>query len=231
MTPSKNPLIAIVDAFRSPIDCFAAAHERPKWAWLAYLLIMFSPMMLWGAYFNNVDLSWLQQMLTQHLNLTDVAPDVRDAWLTKEVLLAGEVFNDIAGRTAALFILALWLNLATKSSQYPIGFAKWLAASCFIMLPSVIGDLASYINVMFNPAQILPNAADLNSLNGLLKLSPNHPWAMFSSTVPLLTPWYIALTYAAVSAWTDFDRARAIVTAALHWALVLIVWPLMIAAA
>ncbi|MGR5080621.1 YIP1 family protein [Photobacterium swingsii] len=229
MSPSKNPLVAIVDIFRSPIDCFAAVHERPKWSWLAYLLIMFGSVIMWGAYFNNVDLPWLQQALTAQLSNVD--HEVQQAWLTKEVLLAGEVFSDIVGRTAVLFILALWLNLATKGSQYTISFGKWLAASCFIMMPSVIGDLASYINIMFNPANILPNAADLNSFNGLLKLPLNNPWSPFMTTMPLLAPWYIALTYAAVGAWTDFDRAKAIIVAALPWLLVIVVWPLMIALA
>ena len=49
-----------------------------------------------------------------------------------------------------------------------------------------------------------------------------------ATTMPLLAPWYIALTYAAVSAWTDLDRAKAIIVAVLPWLLTLIVWPLLI---
>ncbi|MGF1760600.1 YIP1 family protein [Photobacterium sagamiensis] len=226
MTPSKNPLIALWDLFRSPIDCFAAVHERPKWAILPYLVILLGSFILWGTYFDHVNMAWLQQELT--VQLSNVEQDVQEAWLTKEVLLAGEVFSDILGRTACIFVLALWLNLATKGNSYQHGFGKWLAASCFIMLPAIIGDIASYTNIMFNPSDILPNAADLNSLNGLLKLPLNHPWSPFATTVPLLAPWYIALTYAAVGAWTDFDRAKAIIVAILPWILTLIVWPVMI---
>ena len=49
MTPSKNPFVAVLDTFRSPIDCFAAVHERPKWAFLPYLLIIVGPFFFWGA--------------------------------------------------------------------------------------------------------------------------------------------------------------------------------------
>lgn len=112
MTPSKNPLVALVDIFRSPIDCFAAIHEQPKWSLLAYILIIFGSVAMWGAYFNNVDLPWLQQTLTAQLS--NVEHDVQQAWLTKEVLLAGEVFSDLVGRTAVLFILALCLTLRRK---------------------------------------------------------------------------------------------------------------------
>ncbi|MCW8331758.1 YIP1 family protein [Photobacterium sp. SDRW27] len=229
MTPSKNPFVAVLDAFRSPIDCFAAVHERPKWAILPYLIAILGPFFLWGAYFNNVDMAWLQQELM--VQFTNVDQQVQESWLTKEVLLAGEVFSDITGRTVCIFVLALWLNLATKSNQYKHSFGKWLAASCFIMLPTMIGDFASYVNPMFNDSNILPNAADLNSLNGLLKLPLNHTWSPFATTIPLLAPWYIALTYAAVSAWTDYDRAKSIIVAGLPWLLTLLVWPIMIIAA
>ncbi|WP_064602298.1 YIP1 family protein [Photobacterium sp. J15] len=229
MTPSKNPFVAVFDAFRSPIDCFAAVHERPKWAILPYLLVILGPFFLWGAYFNNVDMIWLQQELMSQF--TQIGHQVEESWLSKEVLLAGEVFSDITGRTVCIFVLALWLNLATKANTYQHSFGKWLAAACFIMLPALIGDFASYINVMFNDSNIMPNAADLNSLNGLLKLPLSNPWAAFTSTIPLLAPWYIALTYAVVGAWTDFNRAKAIIIATLPWLLVLVVWPLMIIAA
>lgn len=229
MTPSSNPFIAVVDAFRSPIECFAAIHERPKWAFVPYLLIILGPFFFWGAYFNHVDLPWLQQTLMSQLG--NVEQEVQEAWLSKEVLLAGEVFSDVIGRTAALFVLALWLNLSTKSSTYTHSFGKWLAAACFIMLPAVIGDLASYLNAVFNTSKILPNAADLNSLNGLLKLPLNSPWSPFTTTFPLLMPWYIALNYAVVSAWTDYDRAKCIIVAALPWLMTLLIWPLLIIAA
>lgn len=226
MTPSKNPLIALLDLFRSPIDCFAAVHERPKWAIVPYLVILVSSCILWAAYFEYVNMAWLQQELI--VQLSSFNQDVQEAWLTKEALLAGEIFSDILGRTTGIFVLALWLHLATKGNRYQHSFGKWLSASCFIILPAIIGDVASYINIMFNQNDILPNAADLNSLNGLLKLPLNHPWSSFATTIPLLAPWYIALTYAAVGAWTDFDRARVIIIAILPWILTLIIWPVTI---
>ncbi|QUJ66866.1 DUF1282 family protein [Photobacterium sp. GJ3] len=226
MTAPTNPFIALLDTFRSPVDCFTAVHQRPKWALLPYLLLILAPFGLWGAYFNQVDLAWLQETLRSQLPMMSEENQLQ--WLTKEVLLAGEVFGDIFGRTANLLMLALWLNLATKSSQMPQSFGKWLAASCFIMLPSLIGDIASYLNILFNPENILPNAADLNSLNAFLQLPMGHPWAAFAASIPLLMPWYIALTYIAVSVWCGIERAKAIVIAALPWLLVVIVWPLLI---
>ena len=177
MTPSRNPFIAVLDAFRSPIDCFAAIYERPKWAFLPYLITILGPFFLWGSYFNNVDMAWLQQELMSQF--TNVEQQVQESWLTKEVLLAGEVFSDISGRTVCIFVLALWLNLATKNNQYPHSFGKWLAASCFIMLPTMIGDFASYINATFNTSNFLPNAADLNSLKRAAETAAKQPVGRF----------------------------------------------------
>ena len=33
MKPSVNPLIMLVDIFRSPSDCFAALYQRGMWGW------------------------------------------------------------------------------------------------------------------------------------------------------------------------------------------------------
>lgn len=226
MTPSRNPFVALFDLLRSPIDCFAAIYERPKWAFIPYLIIILSPFFVWFSYFDNVDMAWLQQVLMTQLSNNDQL--IEQNWLTQDVLIAGEIFSDIFGRTVCIFVLALWLNLSTKGNSYKHSYGKWLAASCFIMLPTFVGDIASFTNIIFNTNNIMPNAADLNSLNGLLKLPLNHSWAPFTTTVPLLAPWYIALTYTAVVAWTDFDRAKAIIVATLPWLLTLIIWPLMI---
>lgn len=228
MTPSKNPFIAVFDAFRSPIDCFAAVYDRPRWAFLPYLIAILGPIFFWSSYFSNVDMVWLQQELM--VQFTNLNQQMEPSLLTKEALHASEVVADIAGRTLCIFVLALWLHLATKSNQYKHSYGKWLAASCFIMLPTLIGDFASYTNIMFNSNNIMPNAADLNSLNGLIKLPMSNPWASFAATIPLLAPWYITLTYAVVTAWTDFDRAKSIVVAILPWLLALIIWPIMIIA-
>lgn len=226
MTASRNPFVALLDLLRSPIDCFAAIYERPKWAFIPYLIIILSPFLVWFSYFDNVDMAWLQQVLMAQLSNNGQL--IEQNWLTQDVLIAGEIFSDIFGRTVCIFVLALWLNLSTKGNSYKHSYGKWLAASCFIMLPTLVGDIASFTNIIFNTNNIMPNAADLNSLNGLLKLPLNHPWAPFATTVPLLAPWYIALTYTSVAAWTDFDRAKAIIVATLPWLLTLIIWPIMI---
>ncbi|MEZ9230478.1 YIP1 family protein [Vibrio amylolyticus] len=214
MMPSSNPLVMLIDIFRAPSSAFVTLHKHAVWGWQPYLFLILSPFLFWGSYFDLVNFDWLYAELSVQLAETNPAQlELLDA----NTLMASEIISDILGRTTTIFILALWFNLATKSSRQPQGFWRWFAASSVIMFPAVIGDFASYASVLLKHGQVMTYAADLNSLNGLLKLPLTHDWSQFASTVPLLLPWYIVLGYAAVLTWTEFERGQAIVVSALPW--------------
>jgi len=225
MTPSSNPLVMLVDIFRSPSACFLALYQRGAWGWQPYIFLVLSPFLFWGAYFDMVNFDWLKQTLEAQLAVTNPAQlELLDA----DTLMASEIISDIAGRTLTILMLAFWFNLATKPSQHQHGFWKWFAASAVITFPAIVGDLASYVSVLLKHGQVLVYAADLNSLNGLLKLPLTNPWSQFASSFPLLLPWYIVLGYAAVGTWTEFERGQALVISALPWVAYYLIWALYI---
>ncbi|NRF29505.1 YIP1 family protein [Vibrio coralliilyticus] len=225
MTPSSNPLVMLVDVFRSPSACFLALYQRGAWGWQTYIVLMLSPFLFWGAYFDIVDFEWLRQGLSAQLAQTNPTQlDLLDA----NTLMASEIISDIAGRTLTIVMLAFWFNLATKPSQHQHGFWRWFAASTVVVFPAIIGDLASYVSLLLKHGQVMVYAADLNSLNGLLKLPLTNEWSQFASSFPLLLPWYIALGYAAVGTWTEFERGQALVISALPWVAYYIIWALYI---
>ncbi|MCG9576873.1 YIP1 family protein [Vibrio tubiashii] len=225
MNPSSNPLIMLVDIFRSPSACFLALYQRGAWGWQPYIFLVLSPFLFWGAYFDMVDFEWLRQGLTAQLAETNPKQlELLDA----NTLMASEIISDIAGRTLTILMLAFWFNLATKPSQHQHGFWKWFAASAVITFPAIIGDLASYVSALLKHGQVMVYAADLNSLNGLLKLPLTNEWSQFASSFPLLLPWYIALGYAAIGTWTEFERGQALVISALPWLAYYLIWALYI---
>ncbi|NOH22932.1 YIP1 family protein [Vibrio europaeus] len=225
MNPSSNPLIMLVDVFRSPSACFLALYQRGAWGWQPYIFLVLSPFLFWGAYFDMVDFEWLRQGLAAQLAETNPKQlELLDA----NTLMASEIISDIAGRTLTILMLAFWFNLATKPSQHQHGFWKWFAASAVITFPAIIGDLASYVSALLKHGQVMVYAADLNSLNGLLKLPLTNEWSQFASSFPLLLPWYIALGYAAVGTWTEFERGQALVISALPWLAYYLIWALYI---
>ncbi|WP_194437121.1 YIP1 family protein [Vibrio fluminensis] len=226
MTPSSNPLTMLVDIFRSPSACFLALHQRGMWGWQPFIVLLVTPFLFWGAYFDMVDFAWLKQGLIPQLQ--QVSPE-QIALLDANTLMATEIILDILGRFTTIMLLAFWLFFATKPSQHQHGFWKWFAASCVIIFPAVVGDFASYVSVLLKHGQVMSYAADLNSLNGLLKLPMTSDWFEFANALPLLMPWYIALGYAAVGTWTEFERGQALVISALPWFIYFFAWALYIA--
>ncbi|MDA0119489.1 YIP1 family protein [Vibrio sp. T11.5] len=225
MTPSTNPLVMLVDVFRSPSACFLALYQRGAWGWQTYIVLMLSPFLFWGAYFDIVDFEWLKQGLSTQLAQTNPK---QLALLEANTLMASEIISDVIGRTLTIVMLAFWFNLATKPSQHQHGFWRWFAASTVVVFPAIIGDLASYVSLLLKHGQVMVYAADLNSLNGLLKLPLTNEWSQFASSFPLLLPWYIALGYAAVGTWTEFERGQALAISALPWIAYYIIWALYI---
>lgn len=215
----------LVDIFRSPSACFLALYQRGAWGWQPYIFLILSPFLFWGAYFDLVNFDWLKEVLTAQLAQTNPQQiELLDA----NTLMASEIISDVFGRTLTILMLAFWFNLATKPSQHQHGFWKWFAAAAVITFPAIIGDLASYVSVLLKHGQVLVYAADLNSLNGLLKLPLTNEWSQFASSFPLLLPWYIALGYAAVGTWTEFERGQALVISALPWLAYYLIWALYI---
>lgn len=225
MNPSSNPLVMLIDIFRSPSACFLALYQRGAWGWQPYIFLILSPFLFWGSYFDLVNFEWLREGLAAQLAETN--PKQLEL-LEPNTLMASEIISDIAGRTLTILMLAFWFNLATKPSQHQHGFWKWFAAGAVITFPAIIGDLASYVSVLLKHGQVMVYAADLNSLNGLLKLPLTNDWSQFASSFPLLLPWYIALGYAAIGTWTEFERGQALAIAALPWVGYYLIWALYI---
>ncbi|WP_070968486.1 YIP1 family protein [Vibrio sonorensis] len=225
MTPSANPLIMLVDIFRAPSAAFLALYQRGMWGWQPYVFLVLAPFLFWGAYFDIVDFEWLKAELTVQLEQT--APNQLEL-LEANTLMASEIISDIVSRTLTIVMLAFWFNLATKPSQHQHGFWRWFAASAVITFPALIGDVASYASLLLKHGQVMTYAADLNSLNGLIKLPLTNDWSQFSSAFPLLLPWYIVLGYAAVGTWTEFNRGQALVISALPWVAYYLIWALYI---
>ena len=178
----------LVDVFRSPSACFLALYQRGAWGWQTYIVLMLSPFIFWGAYFDIVDFEWLKQGLSTQLAQTNPK---QLALLEANTLMASEIISDVIGRTLTIVMLAFWFNLATKPSQHQHGFWRWFAASTVVVFPAIIGDLASYVSLLLKHGQVMVYATDLNSLNGLLKLLLTNEWSQFASSFPLLLPWYI----------------------------------------
>lgn len=224
INPSSNPLTMLLDIFRAPTSCYAALYQKGVWGWQTYIILILTPFLFWGAYFDVVNFEWLKETLTSQANQDQDIISLIDA----NTLMASEVIKDILNRTLVIGLLAFWFMLAAKPSKYQHGYWKWFAGASVVVFPAVLGDLASYVSLLVNHGQVMYYAADLNSLNGLLKLPLSNDWSDFASAFPLLLPWYIVLGYAAIGAWTEFTKKQAILIASIPWVGYFVIWALYI---
>ncbi|MDN3682694.1 YIP1 family protein [Vibrio tapetis subsp. quintayensis] len=225
MTPSSNPFAMLLDIFRAPTACFAALYQRGMWGWWPYLILILSPFAFWGSYFDLVNFAWLKAELV--IQMSEVAPD-QIKLIDANTMLATEVIRNIAGRSFTILLLAFWFKLATQGSQVQISYWKWFAVSSVILFPAIIGDFASYVSVLLKHGQVMSYAADLNSLNGLLKLPLTSEWSTFARSFPLLMPWYIVLGYAALGALSTIEKGQALVISALPWVGYFLCWAIIL---
>ncbi len=226
ISASSNPLSMLLDIFRSPTSCFLALYQRGLWGWQPFIVLMITPFLFWGNYFDMVDFAWLKAGLMQQMPASAAQ---QLAHINADALMATEIITDTVGRLVAVLMLGLWFLLATKGSEQQHGYWRWVAASCAILFPAVLGDIASFVSLILNHGHVMTYAADLNTLNGLIKLPMDHHWSEFARSLPLLMPWYIVLGYAAVGAWTTLERGQALAIAALPWVGYYLAWGLYLA--
>ncbi|MDP5254838.1 MULTISPECIES: YIP1 family protein [unclassified Vibrio] len=207
-THQIKPWHVILHGFTSPQQAFITLYHQPKAGWFAYLALVLSVFLFWGAYFERTDPQWLLAQLSQ-IYPTQSLPD-------PQTLLAGQIISDVLSRTLCIVLLAIWFHLATKHIV-KLTLRQWFAAASVMMLPALLGDMASYVSGILQHEPIVIFSADLNSLNGLLHLEPTSKWSQIASAFPLLMPWYIVLGYGAVLTWTPLEGGQALAIAMLPW--------------
>ncbi|MBO0180216.1 DUF1282 family protein, partial [Vibrio parahaemolyticus] len=104
MNPSSNPLVMLLDIFRSPTSCFLALYQRGGWGWQPFIFLMLSPFLFWGAYFSNVDFTGLSDQLAAQFQQIDPK---QIELLEPNTLMASAIINDVFNRFATLLLLAL----------------------------------------------------------------------------------------------------------------------------
>ena len=97
--PSSNPLIMLLDIFRAPTSCFAALYQRGSWGWQTYIILLLTPFLFWGAYFDVVDFEWLKSVLISQIPADSASNFER---LDANAMMASEIINDALNRTLAI---------------------------------------------------------------------------------------------------------------------------------
>jgi len=163
--------------FTAPSQAFAAIKERPN-PWLPLLVLIGAVFIVQFMYMQAVDFPWLidHQLQQAGGNMTDAQ---RAQLVDATTRIPPSVLGAIQGVSAGLVILIVYALIALYYTGVSFAtndghkFQQWLALIAWCSLPSVLGYIASLVNLQVVDARFLP-AEQLNPLSfgSLLGLDP-----------------------------------------------------------
>jgi len=163
--------------FTAPSQAFAAIKERPN-PWLPLLVLIGAVFIVQFMYMQAVDFPWLidHQLQQAGGNMTDAQ---RAQLVDATTRIPPSVLGAIQGVSAGLVILIVYALIALYYTGVSFAtndghkFQQWLALIAWCSLPSVLGYIASLVNLQVTDARFLP-AEQLNPLSfgSLLGLDP-----------------------------------------------------------
>jgi hypothetical protein len=159
--------------FTAPSQAFAAIKERPN-PWVPLSVLMIAVFVVQFAYMQAVDLPWMfdQQLQQGGGDMTDAQRAQAVDVMTR---LPPSVLGSIQGIGGALSILIVYalfalyylgVSFATNDGHK---FQQWLALIAWCSLPSVLGYIASLVNLQVTDARfLLPTQLNPLSFGSLL---------------------------------------------------------------
>ena len=163
--------------FTAPSQAFAAIKERPN-PWLPLLVLIGAVFIVQFVYMQVVDFPWLiDHTLRQGGgNMTDAQ---RAQIVDATTKVPPSVLGAVQGASGGIVILIVYALIALYYTGVSFAtndghkFQQWLALIAWCSLPSVLGYIASLVNLQVTDARFLP-AEQLNPLSfgSLLGLDP-----------------------------------------------------------
>jgi hypothetical protein len=167
----------LTNIFTAPSLAFAAIKERPN-PWLPLLVLIGAVFIVQFMYMQAVDFPWLidHQLQQGGGNMTDAQrAQIVDATTRIPPSVLG-VIQGVSGGIVILIVyavIALYYLGVSFATNDQTKFQQWLALIAWCSLPSVLGYIASLVNLQVTDARFLP-AEQLNPLSfgALLGLEP-----------------------------------------------------------
>lgn len=224
-----NNLQLTLSLLSEPKAAFAQLRERPTF-WFPLLLVVFGTAAAVIAYFQRVDMAWLNDYLASSDPRMAKAGDAAPS-MSRDVMMWTSLTAVIVGIPLMRMVEAAYYLLAGKVSNLAPGYKHWMALACWSSMPLVLSLVTSVIVLMLHPSgQVSQEQLNVLSLNELLfKVQPGNEWHTLVSTLTVLHPWAWWLAALGVRAWTGRSWPFALGFAVLPWAVFYGLWALIVA--
>jgi hypothetical protein len=162
--------------FTAPTLAFLAIKERPN-PWLPLLVLMTGVFIVQFTYMQAVDYPWMvDQQLQQAGNMTDAQrAEAVDAMTQLPPSVMGSIYG-VGGAISILIIyavIALYYLGVSFATNDKTKYQQWLALIAWCSLPTVLGYIASLVNLQVTDARfLLPTELNPLSFGSLLNLDP-----------------------------------------------------------
>jgi len=157
---AESAVLAVAtNVFTSPAEAFVAIKERSR-AWFPLILLLAGACVISVLYVYSVDLPWLmeQQIDASGTQLTD---DQRErtlegiANMTPAVPAAIGAIGSIVSVLIWFGVLALYYTGVSFATGDGIKYKQWFGLLAWTSLPSVLGLLASVVNLLTTDATFM----------------------------------------------------------------------------
>lgn len=217
MTASTTTAAGVLsNIFTAPQAAFAAIKERPS-PWVPLLLIILAICAVQFTYIQAVDLPWL---IDSQLANSDLPAAERERAVEAALQLPQWMYGLFAAVPSAIFILVVYAAIAlyytgvSFASNDGVKYQQWLALIAWTSLPSVLGQIASLVNLAVVDARFLP-AQQLNplSFSSLLAIDPAGASVAESILLSLdvTTVWSTVLQILGYQAFTKSSIVKAVI--------------------
>ncbi len=143
-------LAIATNIFTAPSEAFAAIKERPS-PWLPLLLILLGYCLTTYFYMNAVDLPWLLDRQLANAELTD---EQRRQAVDASMQIPPTALAAISAAGTCIVILivyaltALYYTGVSFATNTGVKYGQWFGLVLWCSLPSVLGLLATLVNVL-----------------------------------------------------------------------------------
>jgi hypothetical protein len=205
--------------FTAPSLAFAAIKERPN-PWLPLLVLMTGVFLQQFMYMQAVDFPWLMdQQLQQAGGMTEAQrTQTVDAMTSLPASVMGAIYG-VSGALSLLIIYALialyYLGVSFATND-KTKYQQWLALIAWCSLPTVLGYIASLVNLQVTDARfLLPTQLNPLSFGSLLGFDPQGATVVetFLMALDVTVFWSTVLQILGYQAFTQrsFTFATAVV--------------------
>ncbi|MEP0356526.1 YIP1 family protein [Paraglaciecola sp.] len=232
MQQVSNPFQAMKDVFIKPNQVFATIKETHNWSWIPFIVISLITVIPIYLYFNFIDFDWYRDLIIQSTggDLSPIEKENMTKAMQQPQLLWASVFGAVIANIIANAVLALYLNITTKSDEECIqGYTDWYGFTWWASIPSIFTSLLALLILGFsNDPQLAPISLGPTSLAFILSVEMNSAWFSLAQSIRLESIWVMYLIAVGLSQWTQLPIKKTYFIATAPYLAIWGAWALMV---